>query len=118
VARSATPPGSLCSRRPRRPARNESTPTDASSCCNEQPGPDTLLPGIVGLGGGRVGAVLLSPYIKGGIVSSVPYDHYSLLASIEDLFGLPRLGYAATTTSTFGPDVSACLAADPTSIVP
>ena len=27
--------------------------------------------------------------------SSVPYDHYSLLASIEDLLGLPRLGAAA-----------------------
>lgn len=25
-----------------------------------------------------------------------PYDHYSLLATIEDLFGLPRLGAAAT----------------------
>jgi acid phosphatase len=24
------------------------------------------------------------------------YDHYSLLATIEDLFGLPRLGAAAT----------------------
>lgn len=28
--------------------------------------------------------------------SSVTYDHYSLLASIEDLLGLPRLGNAAT----------------------
>ena len=27
-----------------------------------------------------------------------PYDHYSLLATIEDLFGLPRLGAAATAT--------------------
>src|SRR6266852_8067979 len=27
-----------------------------------------------------------------------PYDHYSLLATIEDLFGLPRLGSAATAT--------------------
>jgi hypothetical protein len=25
----------------------------------------------------------------------VPYDHYSLLRTIEDLWGLPRLGYAA-----------------------
>ncbi|HEY3126350.1 MAG TPA: alkaline phosphatase family protein [Candidatus Limnocylindria bacterium] len=27
-----------------------------------------------------------------------PYDHYSLLATIEDLFGLPRLGSATTAT--------------------
>lgn len=27
---------------------------------------------------------------------ATPYDHYSLLATIEDLFGLPRLGAAAT----------------------
>ena len=33
------------------------------------------------------------------------YNHYSLLASIEDYFGLQRLGYAATVPSTFGPDV-------------
>ncbi|HUZ44899.1 MAG TPA: alkaline phosphatase family protein [Acidimicrobiales bacterium] len=79
--------------------------SDASACCNETPGPDTPLPGITGMGGGRVGAVLLSPFIKGGTVSATPYNHYSLLASIEGYFGLPRLGYAATTSSTFGPDV-------------
>lgn len=30
--------------------------------------------------------------------SSVEYDHYSLLASIEDLLGVPRLGAAANAT--------------------
>jgi hypothetical protein len=79
--------------------------SDSSACCHELPGPDTLLPGITGPGGGRVGAVLLSPDIKAGTVSSVPYNHYSLLAAIETFFGLPRLGYAATTSATFGPDV-------------
>jgi phosphatidylinositol-3-phosphatase len=79
--------------------------SDSSSCCNEIPGPDTPLPGITGLGGGRTGAVLLSPSIAGGTVSGIPYNHYSLLASIEDNFGLPRLGYAATKSATFGQDV-------------
>jgi hypothetical protein len=37
-------------------------------------------------------------------VSSVPYNHYSTLATIEQLFGLPRLGQAANA-STFGSDV-------------
>jgi hypothetical protein len=84
---------------------DEGATSDATSCCNEQPGPDTPLPGISGPGGGRVGAVLLSPAIRGGTVSSTPYNHYSLLASMESFFGLARLGYAATTSSTFGADV-------------
>jgi hypothetical protein len=79
--------------------------SDASACCNETAGPNSPLPGITGMGGGRVGAVLLSPFIKPGTVSSTPYNHYGLLGSIEDTFGVPRLGYAATTSATFGKDV-------------
>ncbi len=37
-------------------------------------------------GGGDTGALLLSPYIKGGTVSNVYYNHYSLLRSLEDIF--------------------------------
>jgi hypothetical protein len=84
---------------------SEGPQSDASACCNETAGPNTALPGITGLGGGRVGAVLLSPFIRPGTVSATPYNHYGLLGSIEDLFGVPRLGYAATTSATFGRDV-------------
>jgi phosphatidylinositol-3-phosphatase len=77
---------------------------DASACCNEQPGPASALPGGTGPGGGRIGTVLVSPFIRAGTVSSVPYNHYSTLATIEQLFGLPRLGQAANA-STFGSDV-------------
>ena len=35
--------------------------------------------------------------------STTPYNHYSLLASLEDVFGLPYLGYAATRTGTVRP---------------
>jgi len=79
--------------------------SDSSSCCGEAPGPASPLPGITGPGGGRVGAVLLSPDIRPGTVSTVPYNHYSTLASDEVLLGLPRLGEARTVSSTFGPDV-------------
>jgi hypothetical protein len=79
--------------------------SDASACCEEQPGPDSPLPGITGPGGGRIGAVLLSPFIKAGTVSDVPYNHYSALASFETLFGLPRLAEAASAPATFGADV-------------
>lgn len=37
-----------------------------------------------------------SPYAKAGFVSHVTADHASLLATIEDGLGLPRLGQAAT----------------------
>ena len=68
--------------------------------------PDVPLPGRTGPGGGRTGAVLLSPLIRPGTVSTVPYNHYSLLRTIEDIFGLPHLGDAAMPqVRSFGPDV-------------
>jgi len=79
--------------------------SDSSACCDEQPGPGSPLPGISGPGGGRVGAVLLSPYIKPGTLSTVPYNHYSSLASWETLLGLGRLADAASVPAVFGADV-------------
>jgi hypothetical protein len=85
---------------------DESQDTDATSCCGEVPGPGTVLPGLLGPGGGTVGAVLLSPFIAPGTVSNVPYNHYSMLRSVEDLFGLSHLGEAADAgEQSFGPDV-------------
>jgi hypothetical protein len=84
---------------------DEADTSDASSCCEEQPGPGSPLPGITGPGGGRIGAVLISPFIAPGTVSTTPYNHYSSLASWESLLGLPRLADAATVPSTFGADV-------------
>ena len=47
-------------------------------------------------GGGRVGLLLLSSFVKPGTVNQTDYyNHYSLLRSIEDLFGLTTTGYAA-----------------------
>ena len=68
--------------------------------------PNVPVPGKNGPGGGRIGAVLLSPLIKPGTVSTVDYNHYSLLRTIEDIFGLPHLGDAAMPqVRSFGPDV-------------
>jgi hypothetical protein len=68
----------------------------STRCCGEMPlAGSQFPPGLNGPGGGRVGAVLLSPLIRPGTVSTVPYNHYSLLRTVEDLFGLPHLGYAA-----------------------
>ncbi len=85
---------------------DEADGSDASACCGELSGPNTPQAGMSGPGGGRTGAVLLSPFIKPGTVSDVPYNHYALLRSIEDLFGLAHLGYAgAPGLASFGGDV-------------
>jgi hypothetical protein len=85
---------------------DESDTTDADSCCGEIAGPGSPLPGIFGDGGGRVGAVLLSPCIAPGTVTHTAYNHYSMLRSVDDLFGLPHLGYAQLPGEvSFGSDV-------------
>jgi hypothetical protein len=79
---------------------------DASACCNEQAGPsispDQIVfgahdrgSGILGPGGGRIGAVLLSPRIQPATRSGAEYNHYALLKTVEKIFGLPYLGFAA-----------------------
>lgn len=90
------------------------------ACCNELPGPNTTQPGNNAFnqdttpGGGITGSVLLSPYITPGSVTDQPYNHYSWLKSMEDLFGVRHggtdgkghLGYAAADgLRPFGPDV-------------
>jgi phosphatidylinositol-3-phosphatase len=84
---------------------DEGADGDSSACCGEAPGPGAAQPGIGGPGGGRVGALLLSPYVKPGSTDARPYNHYSSLASWEQLFGLRRLAYAGTVRNVFGADV-------------
>jgi hypothetical protein len=100
------------------------TPTDTAqsvvACCNELSGPNTTQPGNQAFGqdttpgGGITGAVMISRFIKPGSVSQQPYNHYSRLRSMEDLFGITNggtdghghLGYAAADgLRPFGPDV-------------
>jgi phospholipase C len=84
---------------------SEGVREDSRACCGEGVGPNAGQPGIEGPGGGRIGALVISPFSAPGTTSSVAYNHYSLLATIEDLFGLPRLGYARTVSHAFGGDV-------------
>src|SRR5581483_5617482 len=82
------------------------TTTDAASCCGETNGPNSPLPGIIGPGGGKTSAVVLSPWVVPGSVNNTAYNHYSFLRSMEDLFGLDHLGYAAADGLVpFGADV-------------
>jgi hypothetical protein len=75
---------------------------DSSSCCGQPrfPAlpPPSALPGGGSLppsGGGQVGALLLSPYVKAGTTNQEAFNHFSLLRTVENLFGLSHLGYAA-----------------------
>jgi phospholipase C len=80
------------------------TPDGAAACCGEGPGPNTALPGIYGMGGGRTGALVLSPFVAPGSSNDTAYNHYSLLRTVEDTFGLSPLGYAQQARD-FGLDV-------------
>src|SRR4051794_32694377 len=81
-------------------------PESSEACCNQPTGPNTPSPGVAGPGGGRTGTVVLSQFTAPGSVNDTPYNHYSLLRSIEDIFGLGHLGYAGQSgLKAFGSDV-------------
>jgi hypothetical protein len=64
------------------------TPTSATGMSGTQTSTPT--------GGGRVGLLLISRYVKSGSLNVTgEYNHFALLRSIENLFGLNPIGYAA-----------------------
>jgi hypothetical protein len=98
-------------------APQEGPSADSSSCCATPEYPNLPGPAIPAApvsgpvkpsgGGGRVGLLLISPFVEAGSVNESGYfNHFSLLLSIEELLGLPPLGYAAgPALSAFGSDV-------------
>jgi phosphatidylinositol-3-phosphatase len=82
---------------------------DTSACCIspdypnvEKPEGEEPVAGPVQAsgGGGRVGALLISPFVEAGTTSETYFNHFSLLATIEELFGLEKIGYAAEPAIT------------------
>ena len=84
---------------------------DPSACCVDAPIPEPArrlgsAPASTGPvkptgGGGRVGLLLISPFVKAGSVNETGYyNHFALLRSIEELFSLEPLGYAAELALT------------------
>ena len=61
---------------------DEGNAQDTGSCCRDA-------------AGGRVATLVISPLGKPGYRSPVAYDHYSLLRTVEDAWGMPELGHAS-----------------------
>lgn len=96
---------------------------EGASCCSQEVGPNLTqsypitkrrithgrltTTTTLSFGGDRTGALLLSKYIRPGTVSDVPYNHYSLLKSLEEIFGIHEyLGYAGQKDlAAFGSDI-------------
>jgi phospholipase C len=71
---------------------DEGQTQDISGCCTGGPA------GQAGFGG-RVGLVALGPRVKAGQTVTTPYDHVSMLRTVEDLFGISEhLNNAGTAT--------------------
>jgi hypothetical protein len=50
-------------------------------------------------GGGKVGLLMISPYVEAGKVEEFEYaNHFTLLKSLEKMFGVEPLGYATEET--------------------
>lgn len=89
-------------------ASQEGEKADSSACCiapdypNLPPESDEPPSGPVRKtgGGGQVGALLISPFVEPGTSSETYFNHFSLLATIEDLFDLEKIGYAAEPAIT------------------
>ena len=50
--------------------------------------------------GGNVLTLVIAPGLRAGLQVDTRYDHYSLLRTIEDAFGLPLLGAAGDASTT------------------
>jgi hypothetical protein len=79
---------------------------DSTACCKTPKSPNAPKPGLTGPGGGKVGALVLSVNTKANTSSVIAYNHYSLLGSMENVWGLKHLGFAGAPGLTFfGKDV-------------
>lgn len=105
---STTSTGTTTSTTPSTTTTTSTTPTTTTNTTTTSPS-TSLGIGVTNPtgGGGQVGLLLISPFIKPGLGDVIDYfNHFSLLASIEDLFGLKRTGYGnASQLPVFGASV-------------
>ncbi|HET9073492.1 MAG TPA: hypothetical protein VFN48_02850, partial [Solirubrobacteraceae bacterium] len=78
------------------------TSDTSTTTCVPAPTVDDLGNPLTG-GGGQVGLLAISKWVTPGSLDQVDaFNHFSLLASLEALFGLKPLGFAAKAGATFG----------------
>ncbi len=76
---------------------------DYAACCGQDilldgglqkhGGSDPGLNGLLGPGGGRFGTLVLSPFTQPGLENDTPYNHYSMLRTLENLFNLDKIHF-------------------------
>ena len=77
---------------------DESGSGKRDGCCAVTPG------ALSNFGGGHIITVVITNHGPRGVVDSTPYNHYSLLRTLEDAFGAPAyLGHAADTDKGVAP---------------
>lgn len=65
-------------------------PGDAAGCCAYDPASPA------NFGGGRIATIVITNHGPRGVADATPYNHYSLLRTVEDVFGIEEhLGHAA-----------------------
>ncbi len=57
-------------------------PGDPAGCCAYQPG------SLANFGGGRIATIVIANHGPRGVQDATPYNHYSLLRTLEDAFGI------------------------------
>jgi len=97
---SATTPGTTTTT----PTSTTPTTTTTTTTCTTTT--SSIPPGLGGQssptgGGGQVGLLAISPYVMPNTTDEIDYfNHFSLLASIENLFSLGHIGYARNSQLT------------------
>ncbi len=63
-------------------ASHQIYPGDALGCCGWEPG------SAANFGGGRIATIVIANHGPRGVQDATPYNHYSLLRTMEDAFGI------------------------------
>ena len=71
-------------------ASHHTYPGDPAGCCAWEPG------SLANFGGGRIATIVIANHGPRAVQDATPYNHYSLLRTMEDAFGIAEhLGHAA-----------------------